>query len=144
MTDPRWLWSFDQTIPSNAGTTGSLRDEVLNHLKKAGWGKRDRFSVHLALEEALVNAIKHGNQMDPSKTVHVQCNLAKDAIEITVTDEGTGFNLAALPDPTDEIHRKSPNGRGVLLMRSFMDQVEFNDSGNQVFLRKHRSDAPPS
>ncbi len=101
--------------------------------------KRDIFAVHLATEEALVNAIYHGNDSDEAKRVHVVCRLSGDRIRIEIGDEGGGFDPAALPDPTTNDQLHVPCGRGVMLMRAFMSRVEFNEHGNVVVMEKDRN-----
>ena len=111
-------------------------------MEQLDYPMRDVFGVRLALEEALVNAIKHGNGMDPNKKVHIECRVSRERVWIRIRDEGEGFDLNALPDPTLEENLEKPSGRGVLLMREFMTNVEYNDRGNCVTLEKHRE--PPA
>ena len=73
-----------------------------------------------------------------AKNVHVVCLLGGDRIRIEITDEGRGFDPAALPDPTCGDHLHAPCGRGVMLMRAFMSRVEFNARGNGVTMEKER------
>ena len=113
--------------------------EVLGQLQKQQWIEHDIFCVHLAMEEALVNAIKHGNRLDITKQVHVACRVSPDLLRIEITDEGEGFDPSAIPDPTDSEHIDAPSGRGVMLMRSFMSRVEYNDLGNHVVMEKERA-----
>ena len=94
----------------------------------------------MPLEEALVNAIKHGNGCDVSKTVHVVCELTKDRLFVQIEDEGPGFDPDNVPDCTGADRLEMPCGRGVLLMRSFMSSVEFRDKGNCVVMTKCRQE----
>jgi serine/threonine-protein kinase RsbW len=139
MSEPRWIWRCDHTIPSQAGAGRQVRQEVLGQLQRHHWVDHDIFSIHLALEEALVNAIKHGNGLDLAKQVRVSCRMSDDLVQIEIADEGNGFDPTRVPDPTDNRHRECPNGRGVMLMRSFMDRVEYNERGNCVLLEKRRT-----
>jgi serine/threonine-protein kinase RsbW len=143
MSDSRWIWQCEYLIPSRIGAGRTIRREVLWQLRQQKWDNRDVFSVHLALEEALVNAIKHGNALDAAKQVRVRCGLADDLMRIEVIDEGNGFDPGGIPDPTVGEHREMPGGRGVMLMRRFMDRVEFNEKGNAVVLEKRRTKLPP-
>src|SRR5262249_39245454 len=102
---------------------------------------RDMFAVRLALEEAVVNAIKHGNRLDQNKKVHVVCQISDRKVRIQVTDEGPGLDPNAVADCTDEDHIELPNGRGIMLMRNFMNYVEYNDRGNMVTMEKWREEA---
>jgi len=101
-------------------------------------GHHDIFGVHLALDEALVNAIFHGNAHDETKRVRFACRLSPERIHVEITDEGPGFDPDSLPDPTTPARRGRPGGRGVLLMRAFMSRVEFCDHGSRVVLEKVR------
>ncbi len=115
---------------------------LLEELEQHQWADHDVFAIHLAVEEALVNAIKHGNHKDPSKSVQFTCRMSGDRIEIQITDEGDGFDPDAVPDPTDEENLEIPSGRGLMLMRCYMSSVEFNPRGNRVTMVKLRSDSP--
>lgn len=114
---------------------------LLEELEEQAWAEHDVFAVHLAVEEALVNAIKHGNQKDLAKSVELHCRMTHDRIEIQITDEGDGFDPSAVPDPTDEENLEIPSGRGLMLMRCYMTTVEFNPKGNSVTMVKVRTPA---
>ena len=92
----------------------------------------------MAVDEALVNAISHGNALDEKKHVRFACRVSPKRIHVEITDEGPGFDPDSLPDPTAPDHLGEPGGRGVLLMRAFMSHVEFRDHGNHVVLEKIR------
>lgn len=116
-------------------------NEVLEELQSRHWTKHDVFSIHLAMEEALVNAIIHGNRLDPEKRVRVCCQMSPELIRIRITDQGEGFDADAVPDPTDSCHIESPSGRGILLIRAFMSRVAYNSMGNSVMMEKERGKA---
>jgi CheY-like chemotaxis protein/anti-sigma regulatory factor (Ser/Thr protein kinase) len=124
----------------------------------------DRMRVGVALEEALLNAIYHGNlevdsvlrevddetfyhQVELRQTqapyqgrrLHVRVELTRDEARYVIRDEGPGFDVSILPDPTDPINLGKVSGRGVLLMRTFMDEVLYNSAGNEVTLVKRRA-----
>ena len=138
--DHNWSWSREQRIPSDTAVGRVLLEELLAELRRLEWDEKDVFGVHLAVEEALVNAIKHGNQEDLTKQVWVQTRVSTTLVAIEVSDEGTGFDPEAVPDPTDDENLDAPSGRGLMLMRSFMTSVEFNDSGNHVVMTKVKSE----
>jgi serine/threonine-protein kinase RsbW len=94
--------------------------------------------MRLALEEAIVNAIKHGNGMDPAKYVKVCCEIDAGRAVVVIEDEGTGFSPTDVPDPTTEENLEKPGGRGIMLMKAFMTNVEYNKKGNRVRLEKVR------
>lgn len=139
MSEKRWVWQLERVIPSETGAGAPVLQEVLDQLEKQHWVQHDVFGVHLAVEEALVNAIRHGNRLDTSKHVHVACRLKPDLVRIEITDEGEGFDPSAVPDPTDPANIDAPSGRGLMLMRSFMSRVEYNDVGNRVVMEKERA-----
>ncbi|HAY83310.1 MAG TPA: ATP-binding protein [Planctomycetaceae bacterium] len=133
-----WSWTSERSIESDTTIGQQLLNEVLSQLKQHAWDEQDTFGVHLAVEEALVNAIKHGNQSDPDKKVHVVSRVSKTHFFIEIRDEGDGFNPGDVPDPTADENLESPSGRGLMLMRSFMSRVDFNDAGNCVVMEKQR------
>ncbi len=96
------------------------------------------FALRLALDEALSNAIKHGNANDPTKKVFIDFTIDKDHIQVTICDEGPGFNPQALPDPTADENIELPNGRGVMLIKAYMTEVSYNDKGNCVTMIKRK------
>lgn len=140
-SDNQWHWTTDQEIPSQLEATKPIIDSVLEAMGQCNWPQPDTFSVHLALEEVLVNAIKHGNQFAFDKTVHIVCSVGSQRIRIEVTDAGEGFNIDDVPDPTDDDRLEIPSGRGIMLMRSFMSSIEYDDKGNHVVMEKTRDDA---
>ena len=105
-------------------------------LERLNFPTKDVFGVRLALEEALVNAIKHGNRMDAAKSVRIACQVSNEKVRIEIEDEGAGFDWNHLPDPTDLENLEKPCGRGVMLMRAFLNVVEYNERGNKVILEK--------
>ncbi|MEM6503964.1 MAG: ATP-binding protein [Planctomycetota bacterium] len=136
-------FSKSWTIPSINAEAAQVMQEILDATEEYGY-KREGFAVRLALDEALVNAVKHGNKNDPGKTVQVECSIDDNRIVIQIEDQGPGFVPDELPDPTAEENLGRPNGRGVMLMRAYMTEVDFNDRGNRVILTKHRDCAKPN
>ncbi len=139
MADERWTWKTEQVIPSETGAGQRLLDDLLKQLAEQQWSEHDVHSVHLALEEALVNAIRHGNRSDPGKHVHVLCKMSSERLWVEIRDEGSGFNPDEVPDCTDPERLEIPSGRGIMLMRAFMSRVEYNDVGNCVVMEKQRA-----
>ena len=138
MSEDRWIWRCDRTIPSDTAAGRRVLEELLAQLSARQWGDHDIFHVHLATEEALVNAIKHGNGSDESKRVWIRCRLSPERIRIEITDEGAGFDPTRVPDPTNPDRLETPGGRGVMLIKAFMSSVEYNAAGNGVVLEKER------
>lgn len=123
-------------IPSDLQAARKLALELLGIVNRCGYGESCAFAIRLAMEEALYNAIRHGNRMDPAKAVEVKYDIDPQRAIITVTDQGEGFDPASVPDPTTDENLEKPSGRGIMLMRAYMDQVCFNNRGNQVRLVK--------
>jgi serine/threonine-protein kinase RsbW len=99
---------------------------TLGHLAGlAGFGEDASHYVNVAVRESLVNAIRHGNRMDDAKRVLVDFALHPDRLEVSVLDQGTGFDPDSLPDPTAEENILKTSGRGIFFMRSFMDEVRY-------------------
>jgi len=124
----------DNDVYAISKICGRLLDEV----RKKDFGSEEIFAIHLALEEAIFNALKHGNKFDPKKKVDIDYLITDEKCDISVADEGSGFSPESLPDPRAEENLFKPCGRGVLLMRSYMDVVEFNDPGNRVHMIKYK------
>ncbi len=130
-------------IPSDLAEARRIQSLIEDALRRWGYSEHDIFAIKLALEEALVNAIKHGNQMDPDKKVHIRYAINDRQVEIYVKDEGCGFNPDEVPDPTDPDNIERPCGRGLLLIRGFMTQVEYYPPGNSVRMIKIREAPHP-
>ena len=111
---------------------------ILSELEANNFSQEDIFAVHLALEEAFVNAVKHGNKMDPDKEIKIDYSVDLDKVEISMTDEGDGFDPEAVPDPRCGENLYKTDGRGLLLIRSYMDVVEFNKRGNSVHMVRYK------
>jgi serine/threonine-protein kinase RsbW len=126
----------DVTIPSDTGAARQVQEDIESQLQAHKVADKEIFSVRLALEEALVNAIKHGNQMDRSKSVRISYRLLGNRFEIQITDEGQGFDPSDVPDPTAVENLERPCGRGLMLMRHYMSEVAYNDRGNSVSMAK--------
>jgi serine/threonine-protein kinase RsbW len=131
--------AVEVVIPSDLAEGRRVQDDIESALQSAGYGDRDIFAIKLALEEAIVNAIKHGNQMDPGKRVSVWYAVGADRFEVKIADEGPGFNPADVPDPTQPENLERPCGRGVFLIRNLMTTVEYHGAGNVVHMSKLRN-----
>ncbi len=134
-----WNWTLERRFPSEAAPGHAAIAALLTQLAGAGWPTKDVYGIHLALEEALVNAIRHGNRSDPLKEVEFRCYLGDDRLRVEIQDEGPGFDPAQLPDPTSDQNLDRPNGRGVLLIRTFMSRVTYPGRGNLVVMEKDKS-----
>jgi serine/threonine-protein kinase RsbW len=128
-------------LPSETAEVQRLQGQILEDLASGGFSERECFGIKLALEEALVNAVKHGNRFDRNKKVYVAYRIADDLFTIRIRDEGPGFDPNDVPDPTLEENLERPCGRGLLLMRHYMNEVQYLGKGNEVLMWKRKS--PP-
>ncbi|MCX5645579.1 MAG: ATP-binding protein [Phycisphaerae bacterium] len=117
--------------------------EILSALEAGGFSQDDIFAVHLALEEAFLNAVKHGNRMDPTKKVQIDYTVNQEKVEISMTDEGPGFDPGRVPDPRVGKNLYRPEGRGLLLIRSYMHTVEYNERGNSLRMVRRKNQSVP-
>jgi serine/threonine-protein kinase RsbW len=129
-------------IASDLDEARRVQEEIAEALTSACFCDHDIFSIKLALEEALVNAIKHGNQMDRDKRVTVWYSVSFTRFDVKIADEGPGFDPADVPDPTAPEHLERPCGRGLLLIRNFMTEVSYHGKGNVVTMSKLRNGQP--
>ena len=141
MTTSNKVWHKSWKLPSVRATVDTVCGQLLEAVRERDFGEEEIFGIHLALEEALVNAIQHGNQGDAAKFVSVESLITPEKIDLSITDEGTGFNPEGLPDPRCEKNLYKCSGRGVLLIRAYMDVVEYNDRGNCIHMVKYRTSA---
>lgn len=133
--------SAEQSIPSDLAEGRRVQDDIEAALHAAGYGDQDVFYIKLAMEEALVNAIKHGNQLDPAKRVFVSYTVGPDRFDVKIADEGPGFDPGEVPDPTLPENIDRPCGRGLFLIRRFMTDVTYHGRGNVVTMSKARAAA---
>ncbi len=126
-------------IASDLGEARTLEERLLSEVSEYGFSEADMFAIKLALEESLVNAIKHGNKFDRTKRVTVSWDINDICAKFWISDEGSGFVPEKVPDPTSDENILRPCGRGLMLMRAYMDEVSYNDPGNQVRLVKAKS-----
>ncbi len=133
-----------RSLPSALNAYQEFVESVLNELTALGWQYCDLFGVHMALEESISNAIRHGNKQDLTKCVDIECHLSGEKFWARVCDEGEGFEPSAVPDCCAPDRLEIPGGRGLTLIRAYMSQVEYNDRGNCVTMEKRLNDGNSS
>ncbi len=138
MVEATWRWNLHQEIPSSKDAAHEAIEHLLHAVSDAGWEGREFFHIQMAIEEALVNAVTHGNHESPDKVVEIEFKVSADAVYMRVKDQGEGFCPEKLPDPRDDEHLECTNGRGVMLIREMMSQVQYNEIGNEVTMVKRR------
>jgi len=119
----------DQTtrlvLPSHIEAVADAAAAVTDFIRNCGVSEEAAFGVEMAVREAVTNAMVHGNHEDESKSVEVIFNCHADELEVEVRDQGEGFDPATVPDPTNAENLLKTSGRGIFLMRTFMDQIEW-------------------
>jgi len=126
------------SIPSDAREAHRVRELIANRLRQSGYDERETLDILQALEEAIVNAIRHGNQCDCRKRLRIAFCIGDDCFEVCVEDEGKGFDPDVVPNPRVEECLELPCGRGLLMMRHYMSEVRHVSPGNAVVMVKRR------
>src|SRR5439155_20488144 len=118
--------SFDLTVPSTLEALEAVQRVVTEAAREYHLSEDFAYWMELTISESMINAIRHGNHCDPTKKAHLRISLVDSQIEIIVEDQGHGFSLNELADPTETKNLLKPSGRGILIIRSFMDQVDLS------------------
>ncbi|HEX8922947.1 MAG TPA: ATP-binding protein [Pyrinomonadaceae bacterium] len=132
---------IDFELPSDVSLMNGVLQYLIERVSQLGLIKPERSNLFVALDEAFVNAVKHGNQNDPRKLVRITAELSSKEARFTVEDEGEGFNVQEIPDPRDPANLFKASGRGVLLIYNIMDEVKYNERGNRLTMVKRPDDA---
>ena len=132
----QWSLFYEESLPSHISEACRLAEKITNKLRQSRWDDNVSDQILIAIDEALVNAVQHGNHQLPWKKVHVRCRISAELIQIEITDEGEGFDLRKVPDPTDPERIRKATGRGIHLMRHFMDKVEYSFQGTRVYMER--------
>lgn len=127
-------------IPSQLKFIKGIAHNIIADAKLMGYDEADLHDkIPVTVDEAVTNAIKHGNKFQEDKKVYIDIHIDVERIKIVVADEGPGFNVKAVPDPTDPANFLKPSGRGILFMSIGMDEVRFNEKGNILTLIKYKN-----
>lgn len=133
--------SIEFELPSALSLMHIVLEYLVQRVEKQGVCKPEKSNLFVALDEAFVNAIKHGNKFDPDKLIRINADISKTEARFTIEDEGEGFDVKNIPDPLDPENLFKPSGRGVLFIYNIMDEVEYNDRGNRLtMVKKAESD----
>jgi len=135
MTEQRVSYTLDSTLE----TVNSAEETASKIASEAGFDEEEVMKIGMAVREAAVNAVLHGNAYDPGKKVTVNFERNTQDLVITIRDQGKGLDLSKIPDPLAPENLLKTSGRGIFLIRSFMDEVEINPSktGTEIKLIKH-------
>lgn len=129
------------SLPSRIETVAEAAAAVAEFVNRSGVTDDDAFGIDMAVREAVTNAVVHGNQQSEDKLVGIVLKSLPDGVEISVHDQGPGFNPNEVPDPTAEENILKTSGRGIFFMRSFMDEVDWflpPEGGTTVRMLKRR------
>jgi serine/threonine-protein kinase RsbW len=129
------------TLPSRIDTVATAAAAVAEFVGRSGISDDAAFGIDMAVREAVTNAVLHGNRQDEGKVVEIILKSSPDAVEISVHDQGPGFNPEEVPDPTAQENILKASGRGIFFMRSFMDEVNWSirpGGGTTVRMLKRR------
>jgi serine/threonine-protein kinase RsbW len=129
------------SLPSRIETVATAAAAVAQFIGRYGVSDDAAFGIDMAVREAVTNAVLHGNRQDENKTVDIVLKSSPDAVEISVHDQGPGFNPEAVPDPTANENILKTSGRGIFFMRTFMDEVDWlirPEGGTTVRMLKRR------
>jgi serine/threonine-protein kinase RsbW len=118
--------SFELTIPSRLEEMASVHRLIEQAVKEFKLSDELAHWIELTISESMINAIQHGNKADPTKNATLRISSNGENIEIIVEDQGCGFTLDNVADPTDTANLLKPSGRGILIIRSFMDEVDLS------------------
>lgn len=123
-------------LPSAISTMHAVLDYLMKRVEKLGVINPEQSNLFIALDEAFVNAVKHGNKFDSNKLVRICAEVSAKEARFTVEDEGDGFDVNAIPDPLDPANLFKTSGRGVLFIYNIMDEVKYNERGNRLTMVK--------
>ena len=136
MTTPPRSWTLERSIPSDPDICAKLMQSLVDALEEFDWAEREVFGIRLAMEETIVNAIRHGNKCSPDKSVELKMSVSDQEFTATITDQGCGFDPELVPDPTHDDNLERSSGRGLVLIKNYADEVTYNQAGNSVTLKK--------
>ncbi len=132
-------------FPSAISLMHSILEYLMKRVEKNGIVDAENSNLFIALDEAFVNAVKHGNKFDASKIVRIAAEVSPTEARFTIEDEGEGFNVAGIPDPTNPENLFKTSGRGVLIIHNIMDEVKYNERGNRLtMIKKSKVQSPKS
>lgn len=126
-------------IPSDFEAARDVQQRVMEEVVCHNYDPDSVFAIRLALEEAIANAIKHGNGSDRNKKVHVEARVTPGRTELLIQDEGPGFSRDRVPDCTAKANLSRPSGRGILLIESYMTSARWDRGGRRLRMTRHNS-----
>jgi serine/threonine-protein kinase RsbW len=129
------------TMATDMAAVRGVQDRIMAEVVRYGFDGQSQFAIKLALEEGLVNAIRHGNKFDVRKQVLVEYRVTSRELDVSIEDEGVGFERSGVPDPTLEENIEKCSGRGILLIESYMTSVRWSRGGRRLRMIKRNEPA---
>lgn len=123
-------------LPSAISLMHVVLDYLMKRVERLGEVDLESSNLFVALDEAFVNAVKHGNKFEADKLIRIRTDISKTEARFTIEDEGDGFDVGAIPDPLDPQNLFKTSGRGVLFIYNIMDEVIYNERGNRLTMVK--------
>ena len=136
------LSRVEVTLESTLDSVDRAEEMAVDFARSAGFDEDDQNKIGMAVRESMVNAVGHGNRYDPGKKAGLRLELEERKMVVTVTDQGAGFDLSSVPDPVAEENLLKASGRGIFLIRAFMDEVHVrrrSPTGSEVQMVKYPS-----
>jgi len=134
--------SIEFELPSTISVMHIVLEYLMKRVEKVGVCKPEQSNLFVALDEAFVNAVKHGNKFDSAKLVRIAAEVSPSEARFTIEDQGEGFDVNAIPDPLDPENLFKTSGRGVLFIYNIMDEVIYNERGNRLTMIKRAPGGP--
>jgi len=125
-----------KTLPSQVNLIPDCSARIMEQVATLSFSQEQVFQIKVSLEEALANAVVHGNKSQPEASVEVSLRVLDNALELSVINQGEGFDFHSVDDPTLERNLKKLHGRGVFLIKANMDKVDFFDEGRGIRMVK--------
>ena len=141
MLSPVTAETTELTLPSRVAAIDEAATAVAGLVTRSGISEEDAFGIDMAVREAIANAVIHGNKLDETKLVEINVKSSLDSLEVSVHDQGQGFNPETISDPTKEENILKSSGRGIFFMRNFFDEVDWSispEGGTTVRMIKRR------
>lgn len=135
-----WHEKIEFEVPSYVSLMHDILDYLMKRVEKSGVVNPETSNLFVALDEAFVNAVKHGNKYNAEKLVRITAEVSKEEARFTIEDEGDGFNVNEIPDPRDPENLFKTSGRGVLFIHNIMDEVTYNERGNRLTMVKRKNE----
>lgn len=128
-------------IPSDFASGRDVQEQIMAAVERHHFTENATFAIKLALDEAMINAIKHGNKLCPDKRVTIEATVSDELADIVIYDQGDGFLRDEVPDPTLDENLEKAGGRGILLIEAYMTSAQWSDHGRRLHMVRRNDNA---